>query len=104
MWLVDVIKEFFKAFTAGAEAAKTYAPTDKMKEAKFEIQKPRLSIEAKKDIVRDAKRYLKNPSNRRSTVDSYVNAFIDDAVSDEDKEEIRTELYILFPKRKHIKQ
>lgn len=102
MWLVEVIKEFFKAFTAGAEAAKTYAPTDKMKEAKFEREISRKESAEKKKMLKQAINYLN--LHLKQSVDAYVNVTFDDVLNPEDTEEIRAALYELFPKRKHIKQ
>lgn len=102
MWILEVIKQFFKAFTAGAEAAKTYAPTDKMKEAKFEREIPRKTVAEKRKMLRQAINYLN--LHLKQSVDAYVNVTFDDVLNPEDAEEMRTALYELFPKRKHIKQ
>lgn len=98
----EAIASFFKAFTAGAEAAKTYAPTDAMKESKFEREIPRKTIDEKTKILNKATAELR--LHPRQSVDAYVAIAFDDILNPEDVEELRTGLYERFPKRKHIKQ
>jgi hypothetical protein len=102
MW--EWIAEFFRAITSAAEVAKTYAPTDAMKEKRFDRQIPRKSVDEREKMLKKAIRYL--TFHPFQSVDAYVDFCIDDVLNEEDEQELRDALYEhpRFKKRKHIKQ
>lgn len=102
MGILDAIKAIGLAIAEWGKFANKQAPTDKMKEAKFEREIPRKTVAEKRKMLSQAKAYL--DLHLRQSVDAYVDVTFDDILNLEDVQEMREALYELFPKRKHKKQ
>jgi hypothetical protein len=86
---------------AVADAVNKNTDSQEVKDAKFEMAKPRLTIEEKSKIFRRAKEHM--DLNLRDSIDGYINFACSD-LDAEDRENLRTELYGIYPeKRRHVR-
>lgn len=96
-WL-QFFAQLFGFGKAVADAVNKNTDSEAVKDAKFEMAKPRLTVEERLKIVRRCTVYMN--LHLKDSVDGCVN-FIAAELSEEDRESLRQQLYGTFPKRKH---
>jgi len=96
-WL-ELLKEFFGFGKAVADAVNKNSDSEAVKDAKFEMAKPRLTIQEKAKIFNRAKVHM--DLNLRDSIDGYIDFACSDLDS-EDKENLRKQLYGIYPEKRH---
>ena len=96
-WL-ELLKAFFGFGKAVADAVNKNTDSQEVKDAKFEMAKPRLTVEERLKILRKCRDHMN--LNLKDSVDGCIN-FVAADLAKEDQELLREELYGIFPKRKY---
>lgn len=81
-----------------ADAVNKNSDSEAVRDAKFEMAKPRLTIKEKAKIFNRAKVHM--DLNLRDSIDGYIDFACSDLDS-EDKENLRQQLYGIYPQKRH---
>lgn len=93
---MNFLTALFESIKAIFVFANKVAPSEKIQEANAERKKLRLELKEMDKILEESRLYLS--VHPRITVDVYVSLKFD-LLDEEDREEIRTALHEMFPKR-----
>lgn len=98
--MFEWLTALFQAWNSANKVVEKALPDATVNNGKFELAKERLSVNERMRVLRHSQAYLR--LHLRQSVDSFVEVAFDGLNAD-DKEDLRTALYELFPKRKHTK-